>query len=417
MIPSAIIFAIVLSGVLGVWLMCRQAAAVATHREHVPDGFACEVSLEEHRRAAAYALARTRLEIAETIFDTVLAVIWLMVLLGPLYALVARFIAPGMSRAVAVVVAFALIGRVLQLPFSIYSTFVVEARFGFNRATPMMFVRDRMKGIAISALLGVPLLYGLFWLLRVMPKTWWLLGWAAAMALMIAMSVIYPAVIAPMFNKFTPMPDGALKLRIEALLATCGFASKGLYVMDASRRSTHGNAYFTGFGKAKRIVFFDTLLQNHTPDEIVSILAHELGHYKLGHIGQRIAEMAVLTFAGFAFLRWAFAAGGLAGAFGLPADPGVVLIVVLTAAEPVLHLLSPLTSWLSRRAEYQADNFAKAMEGSGPMISALTKLARDNLSTLTPDAIYALFYYSHPPVPLRIARLRAEPALLDQVRV
>jgi STE24 endopeptidase len=416
MIPSAIIFAIVLSGVLGVLLMYRQAAAVASHRECVPDGFAGAISAEEHRRAAAYTMARTRLEIAETIFDTVLAVIWLMVLLGPLYALVAQFVEPGISRAVAVVVAFELIGRVLQLPFSIYSTFALEARFGFNRATPMMFMRDRIKGVVLSALFGVPLLYGLFWLLRVMRDTWWLLGWAAVMALMIAMSVIYPAVIAPMFNKFTPMPDGALKSRVEALLAKCGFASRGLYVMDASRRSTHGNAYFTGFGKAKRIVFFDTLLQNHTPDEILSILAHELGHYKLGHIGQRIAEMAVLTFVGFAFLRWAFV-GGLAGAFGLPADPGVVLIVVLTAAEPVLHLLSPLTSWLSRRAEYQADNFAKAMAGPGPMISALTKLARDNLSTLTPDAVYALFYYSHPPVPARIARLRAEPALRDRLRV
>lgn len=415
MIPGTIIFAIVLSGVLGVLLMYRQAAAVAAHRERVPDGFAGSISAEEHRRAAAYTMARTRLSIAETVFDTVLAVIWLMVLLGPLYASVAHFVDPGVCRAVAVVVAFALIGRVLQLPFSIYSTFALEARFGFNRATPMMFLRDRIKGVVLSALFGVPLLFGLFYLLRVMPGAWWLLCWAGFMALTIAMSVIFPSVIAPMFNKFTPMPDGELKSRIEALLAKCGFASKGLYVMDASRRSTHGNAYFTGFGKAKRIVFFDTLLQNHTPDEILSILAHELGHYKLGHIGQRIAVTAVFAFAGFAFLHWAFA-GGLAGAFGLPADAGLVLIVVLTAAEPVLHLLSPLTSFLSRRAEYQADNFAKAMEGSGPMISALTKLARDNLSTLTPDAVYALFYYSHPPVPARIARLRAEPASLDRLR-
>ena len=417
MIPIAIILAIVLSGVLGISLMCRQAAAVAAHRERVPDGFAGWISADEHQRAAAYTLARTRLAIAETVFDTILAVLWLLVLLDSLYALVAQFIAPGISRAVAVVVAFALIGRVLHLPFSIYSTFALEARFGFNRATPAMFLHDRIKGVALSALLGVPLLYGLFWLLRVMPETWWLLSWSALMALTITMSVIYPTVVAPLFNKFTPMPDGALKSRVEALLARCGFASKGLYVMDASRRSAHGNAYFTGFGKAKRIVFFDTLLQNHTPDEILSILAHELGHYKLGHIGQRIAEMAALTFVGFAVLRWAFAAGGLAGAFGLPAEPGVVLIVVLTATGPVLHLLSPLTSWLSRRAEYQADNFAKAMAGPGPMISALTKLARDNLSTLTPDAFYALFYYSHPPVPARIARLSAEPARLDRISV
>src|SRR6202047_1661175 len=216
MIPIAIILAIVLSGVLGISLMCRQAAAVAAHREHVPDEFAGWISAEEHLRAAAYTLARTRLAIAETVVDTVLAVIWLFVLLGPLYALVAQFIAPGISRAVAVVVAFALVGRVLYLPFSIYSTFALEARFGFNRAKPAMFLRDQIKGVALSALLGVPLLYGLFWLLRVMPDTWWLLGWATFLAATIAMSVIYPAVIAPLFNKFAPLPEGALKSRVEA---------------------------------------------------------------------------------------------------------------------------------------------------------------------------------------------------------
>ena len=336
----------------------------------------------------------------------ILAVVWLTVLLGPLYALTAQFIATGLSRSVAVVVLFVLIERLLRLPFSIFSIFSLEARFGFNRATPAMFLLDRIKGVALSALLGVPSLYGFFFLLRVLPDFWWLTGWVALMALMIAMTVIYPSVIAPLFNTFTPLPQGQLKTRIEALLAKCGFESNGLYVMDASRRSTHGNAYFTGFGKAKRIVFFDTLLQNHTPEEILSILAHELGHYKLGHIGQRIAETAVLTFVGFAFLYWAFAAG-LASSFGLPADPGLVLIIILTALGPVMHLLSPVTSFLSRRAEYQADGFAKAMAGPEPMISALTKLSRDNLSTLTPDRLYALFYYSHPPVPARIARLKA----------
>jgi STE24 endopeptidase len=402
----AIVAAIVLSGGLGLYLLVRQAAAVTANRDRVPEGFAGAISGEEHQRAAAYTLARARLAIVQTVFDTVLAVVWLAALLGPLYVLVAQLIAPGLSRSVAVVVLFALIGGLLHLPFAIFSTFVLETRFGFNRATPVIFLLDRIKGVVLAALLGVPLLYGLFWLLGVLPNLWWLIGWAALMALMIAMTVIYPAFIDPLFNSFTPLPQDQLKTRIEALLAKCGFESNGLYVMDASRRSTHGNAYFTGFGKAKRIVFFDTLLQNHTPDEILSILAHELGHYKLGHIRQRIAEMAVLTFLGFAVLYWAFAAD-LAGSFGLPGDPGLVLIIILTALGPILHLLSPFMSFLSRRAEYQADGFAKAMAGPDPMISALTKLARDNLSTLTPDRLYALFYYSHPPVPARIARLRA----------
>jgi STE24 endopeptidase len=402
----AIVAAIVLSGVLGLYLLYRQASTVAANQDRVPEGFAGAISSGEHRRAAAYTLARTRFEFGQTAFDTLLAVVWLTVLLGPLYTLVAQFVAPGLSRSVALVVLFWLAERLLNLPFSIFSTFSLEASFGFNRATPAMFLLDRIKGLALSALLGVPLLYGFFFLLRVLPDFWWLTGWAALMVLMIAMTVIYPSFIAPLFNKFTPLPQGQLKTRIEALLAKCGFESNGLYVMDASKRSTHGNAYFTGFGKAKRIVFFDTLLQNHTPDEILSILAHELGHYKLGHIGQRIAEMAVFTFLGFAVLYWAFVAG-LAGSFGLAADPGLVLIIILTALGPVLHLLSPFTSFLSRRAEYQADGFAKAMAGPEPMISALTKLARDNLSTLTPDRFYALFYYSHPPVPARIARLKA----------
>lgn len=402
----AIVAAIILSGVLGIYLLARQAATVAANQERVPDGFASAISEEEHRRAAAYTLARARLTIVQTVFDTALAVIWLTLLLGPLYAVVAHWIAPGIFRSVAVVVLFVLAERLLHLPFSIFSTFSLEARFGFNRATPAMFLLDRIKGAGLLLALGVPMLYGFFFLLRELPDVWWLAGWAGLMAVMISMSVIYPSFIAPMFNTFTPLPQDRLKTRIEALLAKCGFESKGLYVMDASRRSTHGNAYFTGFGKAKRIVFFDTLLQNHTPDEILSILAHELGHYKLGHIGQRIAILAVMTLAGFAILYWAFAAG-LAGPFGLPADPGVVLIVILTALGPIMHLLSPFTSFLSRRAEYQADNFAKAMAGAEPMISALTKLSRDNLSTLTPDRLYALFYYSHPPVPARIARLKA----------
>ena len=304
-----IVAAIVLSGLFEVYLSYRHVASVSANQDEVPEGFAGAVSGEEHRRAAAYTLARTRLSIAKTIFDTVLSVVWLTLWLGPLYDFVALFIAPGMSRGVAIVVLFALIERLLHLPFSIFSTFALETRFGFNRATPAMFFLDRIKGLVLAFVFGVPLLYGFFFLLRVLPDFWWLAGWAGLMALMIAMTVIYPAFIAPLFNKFEPLPQAPLKTRIEALLAKCGFESKGLYVMDASRRSTHGNAYFTGFGKAKRIVFFDTLLQNHTPDEILSILAHELGHYKLGHIGQRIAESAILTLLGFGVLYWAFASG------------------------------------------------------------------------------------------------------------
>ncbi|MGO9672571.1 MAG: M48 family metallopeptidase, partial [Methylocella sp.] len=226
-------------------------------------------------------------------------------------------------------------------------------------------------------------------------------------ALMVALTVVYPMWIAPLFNKFTPLPDGGMKGRIEELLQRCGFESSGLFVMDASKRSSHGNAYFSGFGKAKRIVFFDTLLEKHSEDEILSILAHELGHFKLGHIGQRLAQSAALMFILFAILHWAFSGGGLASAFRLPDDPGIVFSIVMIALGPILHLAAPLTNWLSRRAEFEADDFARTMVGREAMISALTRLTRDNLSTLTPDRLYVLFYYSHPPVPVRVAELKA----------
>jgi STE24 endopeptidase len=406
LLATAIIAAVCLSGAVALYLMRRQARAVRAHRDRVPEDFAGDVGLDDHRRASDYTLARTRLASVETIFDTLVGVLWLLVLLMPLCAWLAEIVPDGLTRSVALVVCVAAVGHVLSLPFSITQTFWLEASFGFNRMTPALFLRDQLKGTALRLALGVPLLYGLFFLLRSLPELWWLLGFAAVMMLMLAMLVVYPGLIAPLFNRFTPMQDESMKERIEALLRQCGFEAKGLFVMDASKRSTHGNAYFAGFGKAKRIVFFDTLLAKHSQDEILSILAHELGHYKLGHIKLRIAETAVFAFLGFLVLGWAFASGALPGAFALPDDPGIVLVIVLVAAGPVLHLLAPVTSFLSRRAEFEADAFAKALLGPESMIRALTKLSRDNLATLTPDALYVLFYYSHPPVPVRIERLK-----------
>ncbi len=239
-IALAVVSALVLSGALGVFLLLRHAAAVAAHRESVPADFKGEISIEQHQRAAAYTSARAHLGIAKTVFDTILAALWLTVLLWPLYFLVAQFTAPGISRSVAIVVAFALIERLFHLPFSIFRTFWLEANFGFNRATPLIFIRDRIKGLTISFVLGVPLLYGFFWLPGFIPDFWWLAAWVGFIILAIAMSLIIPAFIDPLFNKFSPMPNGPLRESIEALLGKCGFASNGLYVMDASRRSTHG---------------------------------------------------------------------------------------------------------------------------------------------------------------------------------
>jgi STE24 endopeptidase len=407
LLAAAILGAVVLSGLVALYLMRRQTSAVRAHRDRVPEDFAGEVGIEEHRLAADYTLARIRFSSVETGFDTILAMLWLLALLAPVYALIAEIIPQGLTRSVAVVVSVAAISHVLSLPFSFYRTFRLEAKFGFNRTTPALFLLDELKGAALRLAIGVPLLYGLFFLLRAVPNLWWVLGFVAVMALVLVMAVVYPTLIAPLFNTFTPMHDESMRARIEALLRQCGFEARGLFVMDASKRSTHGNAYFAGFGKAKRIVFFDTLLAKHSQDEILSILAHELGHFKLGHIRQRIAETAIFSFVGFFVLGLAFASDALTRAFGLANDPGLVFVIVSIAAAPVMHLVAPVTSYLSRRAEFQADAFAKTLLGPESMIRALTKLSRDNLSTLTPDEIYVLFYYSHPPVPLRIAKLKA----------
>jgi STE24 endopeptidase len=398
--------AIILSGLLSLYLDRRQAAAVLAHRGHVPAAFATTVTLDEHQRAADYTLARARVAAVETIYDTALAILWLAVFLRPVFDWVAAHIGAGLTRSVATIVVVSAISYLLTLPFTIYKTFVLEAQFGFNKTTPAMFAVDQIKAAALQLALGVPLLYGLFALLRALPTLWWIFAWVALMAIMIAMIIIYPLFIAPLFNKFTPMAEGSMKSSIEALLKRCGFESNGLFVMDASKRSAHGNAYFTGFGRAKRIVFFDTLLEKHTDDEILSVLAHELGHYKYGHVIQRIGESALLAFVVFAILHWAFAAGTLPAAFHLPDEPSLVLMIVMTAIGPFASLLAPVTNFLSRRAEFQADGFAKSMVGAAPMISALTKLTRDNLATLTPDWLYTMFNYSHPPVPERIAHLQ-----------
>ena len=408
LLPGALIcLAILLSSGLGVYLRMRQIENVARHRETVPADFAEEVTLDDHRRAADYTIARTRFGIVETIFDAVLSVAWLAFWLAPLYALVASVTEPGLTRSVVFVIAFTLIGHFLELPFSYFNAFSLEEKFGFNRLTPKTFILDEAKSLALTAAIAVPALYAMFALLRALPDSWWLFAWVAFMGLTLAMTVIYPTVIAPMFNKFTPMTEGDTKSRMEALLEKCGFESKGLYVMDASTRSTHGNAYFSGLGKAKRIVFFDTLLEKHSLEEIESILAHELGHFKYGHVRQMILQSAIVAFVCFAALYWAFSSGDFTGWFGLPNDPGIVLTALMLAQEPIAHLLKPLLSGRSRKAEFEADDFARQIVGKEPMIAALTRLTRDNLASLTPDPLFARFYFSHPPVPVRVAQLRS----------
>jgi len=402
----AIYAAIAASAALGVYLRLRHIAHVARYRNAVPQAFAELVSLDEHRRAADYTIARTRLSLFERVYDAGLSYLFILCLLTPIYAAVAAFVSDGLTRSVLIIALFTAAARCFALPFELIETFRLEAKFGFNRMSPSDFILDQLKTAALEALIGAPALYGLFWVQRAYPSSWWIVAWAGFLALMLTMTVLYPSVIAPLFNAFSPLPEGELKRRLLALLEKCGFESRGLFVMDASKRSSRGNAYFTGFGRAKRIVFFDTLLDKHGPEEIESILAHELGHFKFGHVRQMLAMLAAISFIGFAALAFALAPDGLAAAFNLPGDPAIGLALALIVKDPVLHILSPVFAWRSRRAEFEADDFAKAMVGGAAIIGALTRLTRDNLATLTPDPVFAGFYYSHPPVPVRIAHLQ-----------
>ena len=386
-------------------LRARQATYVARHRDAVPPGFAETVSLAEHQRAADYERARLRLGAADSLFGLALALVWAAVGYEALYGWVAGRVPYGLTRSVLFLVAVSAISWMLALPFAALRTFGVEQRFGFNRSRPGGFALDRLKGGALSLAVSVPLLYGLMWLMR-QPGPWWIWAWLGMVALMLVMMDVYPRWIAPLFNRFTPL-EGPLRTRIEGLLRRCGFAASGLFVMDASRRSGHGNAYFSGLGHSKRIVLFDTLIAGNREAELEAVLAHELGHFKLNHILIGLLQSAALLFLGMFAIGWLCRQAWLLPSFGIAHQDNalalVVCVLVVQMAGPALGIAG---NWLSRRHEYQADDFARRMVGAEPMMSALVRLSRDNASTLTTDPLYALVNFSHPPVPLRVQRLR-----------
>ena len=388
-------------------LRARQSAHVARHRNAVPPAFADAVSLPEHQRAADYEHARLRLGAAAAVFGLVLTLAWAFYGYDHLYGGVAHLVAPGITRGVVFLLAIGAVSSLLDLPFAILGTFGVEQRFGFNRTRPLGFVVDRLKGAAMGLVLGVPLLYGLLWLMR-QPGPWWLYVWLGLVALVLVMMDVFPRWIAPLFNRFTPL-EGPLRQRIEALLHRCGFEAAGLFTMDASRRSAHGNAYFTGLGRSKRIVLFDTLIANNSEAELEAVLAHELGHFKLKHITFGLVRTAAILFAGCFALGVLARQSWLLPSFGITHhDDALALIVSVLLLQMASPILGVFGNWVSRRHEYQADAFARRMVGAEPMVSALVRLSRDNASTLTPDPLYALVNFSHPPVPLRVARLQQE---------
>lgn len=389
------------------WLAQRQIRHVAANRARVPENFADRIALEEHRKAADYTLAKTRQGRLELVYDSILLLGW--TLGGGLQLLDNLWRQAGwdnIATGVAVLVSAFMIMALLEMPFTLYHTFVIEERFGFNRTTPSTFVTDLVKQTALMLLLGVPLAWAALWLMQESGSLWWLYLWLLWAGFSLLMLWAYPALIAPLFNKFDPLQDDELQKRIQGLLDRCGFKSQGVFVMDGSKRSGHGNAYFTGMGRNKRIVFFDTLLKTLQPDEIEAVLAHELGHFKRRHVQQRIVIMMLLSLAGLALLGWLIGQDWFYQGLGVQQTSNHLALLLFLMVSPVFTLfLQPLSSWYSRKHEFEADDYAAAQSSAADLVRALVKLYKDNASTLTPDPVYSAFYDSHPPAPVRVAHL------------
>ena len=413
----AFALALVAGFLLKMWLAGRQLRAVARGRSSVPFAFAERIPLAAHHKAADYTRAKLRFGMLETAFGAAVVLGW--TLLGGLDLLnhaLLDWLGGGMAQQLALLAAFVLIGGLLDVPGTLYQTFVLEQRFGFNQLTPKLWLVDLLKSLAIGAAIGLPIAAAILWLMGSAGDIWWLWAWALWTGFNLLLMWVYPSFIAPLFNKFEALNDEALAARVKALMQRCGFSAKGLFVMDGSRRSAHANAYFTGFGAAKRVVFYDTLLAKLSPAEVDAVLAHELGHFSHKHIQKRIIGMFALSLLAFALLGWLSGQGWFYAGLGVtpnfqiqgvthtPNDALALLLFMLVL--PVFSFfISPVFAQRSRRDEFEADAYAMAHTNGQDLRSALLKLFEDNASTLTPDPVYAGFYYSHPPATERLARM------------
>jgi len=392
---------------LKLWLARRQLQNVAANRARVPDAFADSIQLEAHQKAADYTITNTLQGQLELVYNSLLLVGW--TLGGGLQWLDSswqQFGWGGIPTGVAMLVSAFMIMALLELPFSVYHTFVIEERFGFNKTTLTTFIGDMAKQTLLMLILGVPLAWAALWLMQESGQLWWLYLWLLWASFSLLMLWAYPAVIAPLFNKFTLLDDENLQQRIQSLLDRCGFKSRGIYVMDGSRRSGHGNAYFTGMGQNKRIVFFDTLLKTLEVNEIEAVLAHELGHFKRKHVQKRIMTMMLMSLAGLALLGWLIEQSWFYQGLGVQQPSNHLALLLFLMVSPVFTLfLQPLFSWFSRRHEFEADDYAATQASAADLIRALVKMYKENASTLTPDPLYSAFYDSHPPAPVRVAHL------------
>ena len=388
-------------------LALRQIRHVRDHRSRVPGRFSDRISLQSHGLAADYTVAKSWLTMINLVIEAALALaLTVGGGIGWLVALISTWLPPGITAGLALLGLIAVISAVIDLPLSLYRTFVVEERFGFNRVTPALWLKDMLRGTLVSVALGAPLGAGLLWMMDALGTHWWLWTWIAWMAFSVLMQAVYPTWIAPLFNQFTPLADESLRDRVETLMRQCGFTASGLFVMDGSLRSAHGNAYFTGFGQTKRVVFFDTLLDRLQVEEIEAVLAHELGHFARRHVLQRIALMFLASLGVLALLGQVSNDPILRAGLGIPPDSTAALLVFFSVTLPyLLFPVQPLMSAWSRMHEFEADAYAARHANPGSLVSALVKLYQDNASTLTPDPWHSAIYDSHPPALARISRL------------
>ena len=403
------LFFLVASVTVRLWLSQRQFNHIQAHKNRVPEAFSDKISLQDHQKAAEYSCTKLRVGRVSLAWDTAWLLFWT---LGGGLSIIdnwwANFSLAPLPTGIAVIASLLIIVSILDLPFSLYITFVVEQKFGFNQTTWRTWLLDLFKAALLMLVLGLPLIAMILWLMNQAGQYWWLYAWLVWTGFSLLMIWAWPSLIAPLFNKFSVLDDTSLKARIDALLQRCGFNSQGVFVIDGSKRSTHGNAYFTGFGKNKRIVFYDTLLKTLSEDEVEAVLAHELGHFKRHHIKKTMVLSLLTTLLGFALLAWLMQSSWFYTALGVENAATHTALLLFVLVMPVFtYFVSPLFSALSRKHEFEADEFAKSNSDYRALISALVNMYRDNASTLTPDPVHSMFYDSHPPASVRINHLKS----------
>ncbi|MBU2569334.1 MAG: M48 family metallopeptidase [Gammaproteobacteria bacterium] len=404
------LFALIVSYSIQFWLSMRQSDYVMKHRDAVPDAFKDKVSLEAHQKAADYTIDKGKLGKIDSLIGLVFL---LLITLGGgieyAFNLWSGFELSPMLTGLGAVATIILFMTLVEVPTHIYQTFVIEEKYGFNKSTPQQFIKDQLLQLGLMLAIGLPILALILWVMDSIGSLWWLWAWAILISFSLLMSWLFPTVIAPLFNKFTPMEDGSLKRRIQGLLARCGFNSQGIFIMDGSKRSGHGNAYFTGLGNNKRIVFFDTLVNSLEEEELEAVLAHELGHFKCKHVIKMLVASSIMSLISLAILGWLIDKPWFFSGLGVSEASNAAALLLFTLVSPVFTpFMQPISAYFQRKFEFEADDFAAANARADKMISGLVKLYEENASTLTPDPLYSAFHYSHPPAAIRIAHLETK---------